>query len=49
MNRRAFLRRSGALLEQVGEIRVATTVATNAIIERRGACTGLITSEGVSP
>jgi N-methylhydantoinase A len=36
----------GAEPGQVREILVATTVATNAIIERKGAVTGLVTTEG---
>src|SRR5206468_6618553 len=43
---RALLLDAGAPAADVGEVIHGTTVATNAILERRGARTGLITTEG---
>ena len=43
---RALLLDAGAPAADVREIIHGTTVATNAILERRGARTGLITTEG---
>jgi N-methylhydantoinase A len=40
------LRKSGALATDIAEIAHGTTVATNAVLERKGARTGLITTEG---
>ena len=42
----AFLAEKGLGGDSVGEILHATTVATNAILERRGAKTALVTTEG---
>jgi len=41
-----LLAAAGANAAQLGEVLHGTTVATNAILERRGAPTGLITTEG---
>jgi N-methylhydantoinase A len=41
-----ILRRAGVALSQVGSVLHATTVATNAIIERKGANVGLLTTAG---
>src|ERR1043166_762415 len=41
-----FCRRSGLAADTIGEVVHATTVATNAILERKGARTALITTEG---
>jgi N-methylhydantoinase A len=43
---RELLRETGAAAGDIREIIHGTTVATNAILERRGAATGLITTEG---
>ncbi len=40
------LRKSGVLATDIAEIAHGTTVATNAILERKGARTGLITTQG---
>lgn len=42
----AALRKSGAPARQIAEIAHGTTVATNAVLERKGARTGLITTAG---
>jgi N-methylhydantoinase A len=43
---REILRDSGASIQSCAEIRHATTVATNAILEQKGARTALVTTEG---
>src|SRR4029434_11091549 len=43
---RAVLRRAGIGLDAVGHVIHGTTLVTNALIERKGARTGLITSQG---
>ena len=43
---RTLLEQAGAAAADVSEIIHGTTVATNAILERRGAATGLLTTEG---
>jgi N-methylhydantoinase A len=43
---RDLLKEAGVAAGDIGEIVHGTTVATNAILERRGAATGLITTEG---
>src|SRR5579871_5819714 len=43
---RALIAEAGIAAERVAELIHGTTVATNAIIERRGAKTGLITTDG---
>jgi N-methylhydantoinase A/oxoprolinase/acetone carboxylase beta subunit len=42
----AMLRKLGAAIEQVRTVAHATTLATNALIERKGAVVGMITTEG---
>lgn len=44
---RALLQRHGAVGARVGDVRVGTTVATNALLERRGARTVLVTNAGL--
>jgi N-methylhydantoinase A/oxoprolinase/acetone carboxylase beta subunit len=43
---RAVLRRAGIGLDAVGHVIHGTTLVTNALIERKGARTGLVTSQG---
>jgi len=43
---RTILNKQGANFNQVAEIRLGTTVATNALLERKGARVGLMVTEG---